>query len=113
LTGCRELRSACATIVRDQTQVDGQRATHLLDPRTRPPLTHRLASVAVIDTLAVRADGFDTALMVPGMGEGMAVASKPDLTALFIERTATRFTERATPRFETITAKRQQLRRTE
>ncbi len=44
--------------------------------------------------------------MVLGMDEGMALARKLDLAALFIERTAAGFTERATPRFEAIAAKR-------
>ena len=91
---------------RKYREVDGQRITHILDPRTGRPLTHRLASVTVIDTLAVRADAFDTALMVLGMDEGIALAIKLDLAALFIERTAEGFTERATPRFEAIAAKR-------
>ena len=55
-------------------EVDGQRVTHILDPRTGRPLAHRLASVTVIDALAVRADGFATALMVLGADEGMALA---------------------------------------
>jgi thiamine biosynthesis lipoprotein len=91
---------------RKYREVDGQRVSHILDPRTGRPLTHRLASVTVIDTLAVRADAFDTALMVLGMDEGIALAIKLDLAALFIERTAEGFTERATPRFEAIAAKR-------
>ena len=91
---------------RKYREVDGQRVTHILDPRTGRPLTHRLASVTVIDALAVRADAFDTALMVLGTDEGMALAKKLDLAALFIERTAEGFSERATPRFEEIAAKR-------
>jgi thiamine biosynthesis lipoprotein len=87
-------------------EVDGQRITHILDPRTGRPLSHRLASVTVIDPLAVRADAFDTALMVLGTDEGLALATKLNLAALFIERTNDGFTERATPRFEEITAKR-------
>ena len=59
---------------RKYREVDGQRVAHILDPRTGRPLTHRLASVTVIDALAVRADAFDTALMVLGTAEGMALA---------------------------------------
>ena len=44
--------------------------------------------------------------MVLGMDDGMALARKLDLAALFIERTAAGFTERATPRFEAIAATR-------
>lgn len=87
---------------RKYREVDGQRVAHILDPRTGRPLTHRLASVTVIDALAVRADAFDTALMVLGPDEGMALATRLNLAALFIERTANGFSERATPRFEEI-----------
>lgn len=91
---------------RKYREVDGQRVAHILDPRTGRPLTHRLASVTVIDALAVRADAFDTALMVLGPDEGMALATKLNLAALFIERTGEGFSERATPRFEEITSTR-------
>ena len=91
---------------RKYREVDGQRVTHILDPRTGRPLTHRLASVTVIDALAVRADAFDTALMVLGADEGMALAKKLDLAVLFIERTNEGFSERTTPRFEEIASKR-------
>jgi thiamine biosynthesis lipoprotein len=91
---------------RKYREVDGQRVAHILDPRTGRPLTHRLASVTVIDALAVRADAFDTALLVLGTSEGMALATKLNLAALFIERTEEGFVERTTPRFEEITGKR-------
>ena len=58
------------------------------------------------DELAVRADGLDTALMVLGGDEGMALAKKLDLAVLFIERTNEGFSERTTPRFEEITSRR-------
>ena len=44
--------------------------------------------------------------MVLGTDEGMALATKLNLAALFIERTGDGFSERATPRFEEITSKR-------
>jgi thiamine biosynthesis lipoprotein len=91
---------------RKYREVDGQRIAHILDPRTGRPLTHRLASVTVVDEFAVRADAFDTALMVLGPDEGMALARKLNLAALFIERTGDGFAERATPRFEELVAKR-------
>ena len=86
-------------------EVDGQRVTHIVDPRTGRPLLHRLASVTVVDELAVRADGLATALMVLGSEEGIVLAEKLDLAALFIERTDSGFAEHATPRFTEITSK--------
>lgn len=91
---------------RKYREVDGQRIAHILDPRTGRPLTHRLASVTVIDPLAVRADAFDTALMVLGPDDGMALATKLNLAALFLERTNEGFVERVTPRFKEITESR-------
>jgi FAD:protein FMN transferase len=87
---------------RKYREVDGRRVAHILDPRTGRPLTHRLASVTVIDALAVRADAFDTALFVLGANEGMALATRLNLAALFIERSGEGFSEHATPRFEEI-----------
>lgn len=72
---------------RKYREVDARRVTHILDPRTGRPVAHRLASVTVIDELAVRADGFDTALMVLSGDEGFALAKKLNVAALFIERT--------------------------
>jgi thiamine biosynthesis lipoprotein len=106
LVAISDLAITTAGDYRKYREVDGRRVAHILDPRTGRPLTHRLASVTVIDPLAVRADAFDTALMVLGTDEGMALATKLNLAALFIERTGGGFSERATPRFETITAKR-------
>jgi thiamine biosynthesis lipoprotein len=106
LVSISDLAITTAGDYRKDREVDGQRVAHILDPRTGRPLTQRLASVTVIDALAVRADAFDTALMVLGPDEGMALATRLDLAALFIERTGSGFSERATPRFETIAAKR-------
>lgn len=71
-----------------------------------PMLAHRLASVTVIDELAVRADGLATALMVLGGDEGIELAKKLNVAALFIERTDDGFSERATPRFEELVSRR-------
>ena len=106
LVSLSDLAITTAGDYRKYREVDGQRVAHILDPRTGRPLTHRLASVTVIDALAVRADAFDTALLVLGTNEGMALATKLNLAALFIERTNDGFVERTTPRFEEITAKR-------
>lgn len=87
---------------RNYYELDGQRVAHILDPRTGRPLSHRLASVTVIDERAVRADGLATALMVLGSEEGMALARTLDLAVLFIVRTDEGFAEITTPRFEAI-----------
>ncbi|NJD30801.1 MAG: FAD:protein FMN transferase [Gammaproteobacteria bacterium] len=78
-----------------------RRLSHTIDPRTGAPVTHRLASVCVVHPSTAYADAYATALMVLGPDEGMALATKLKLPALFIERTAdaSGFTERSTPEF--------------
>ena len=89
---------------RNYYEVDGSRVAHIIDPRTGRPIQHRLASVTVIDDLAVRADGMSTALMVLGPDEGFALAERLDLAVLFIVRNEQGgFTERPTPRFDAVT----------
>jgi thiamine biosynthesis lipoprotein len=91
---------------RNYHEVNGERVAHILDPRTGRPVRHRLASVTVIDELAVRADGLSTALMVLGPEEGYALAESLDLAALFIVRApdGAGFESRGTPQFETLAA---------
>lgn len=91
---------------RNYHEVEGVRVSHILDPRTGRPVRHRLASVTVIDELAVRADAMSTALMVLGPEEGFALAESMDLAALFIVRAAEGdgFESKGTPRFEALAA---------
>lgn len=89
---------------RDAHVVDGRRVSHTIDPRTGAPVSHRLASVTVVDPSAARADGLATALMVLGPTEGYELADRLGLAALFIEHSADgrSFHERATPQFDRL-----------
>jgi thiamine biosynthesis lipoprotein len=90
---------------RNYYEVEGRRIAHILDPRTGEPLTHRLASVTVVDDLAVRADALSTALMVLGPEAGFAFAIEHDLAAAFIVREeAGGFARQTTPRLEALIA---------
>jgi thiamine biosynthesis lipoprotein len=64
----------------------GERYCHAIDPRTARPIRHGLASVSVIAADAMRADALATALLVLGLDQGMALAERMDLAALFISR---------------------------
>lgn len=89
---------------RNYYEVNGDRVAHILDPRTGRPVRHRLASVTVIDDLAVRADGLATALMVLGPDEGAALVERLDLAALFLMRAPEGgFVERTSARFDALT----------
>lgn len=77
----------------------GERYSHLMDPRTGRPVTHRLASVSVIDPSTMRADALSTALMVLGQLAGPLLAKQEEVAALFMVRTSTGFREIASPAF--------------
>ena len=67
-------------------EVEGQRVSHLIDPRSMQPITHRLASVTVIAPRCSTADGWATALSVLGEKDGLTVANAQEVAALFVVR---------------------------
>ena len=90
---------------RNYREIDGKRVSHVLDPRTRRPIAHRLASVSVLHPSCMTADAWATALNVLGDKEGLAVATSQDLAALFIvRRPGGEFIEVPSPAFERLTA---------
>lgn len=86
---------------RNVLEVDGVLHTHLVDPRTGRPARHRGASVTVVHPSAMMADAWATALAVLGLDEGMPVANREGLAALFITRDDEHFVARASEAFET------------
>ncbi len=78
----------------------GVRYTHTLDPSTLRPVTHKLASVTVIDASAARADALATALMVMGGEKGIAWAKVHQVPAYFIIKQATGFVAQSTSGFD-------------
>jgi thiamine biosynthesis lipoprotein len=82
---------------RNFREVDGERLSHTIDPRSRRPVTHRLLSVSVVAERAARADALATALHVLGPSEGLALAEREGLAALLLlEGADGRISERAT-----------------
>lgn len=71
---------------RHWVRVDGRRVSHTMDPRRGAPLCGGLAAVTVIAGCCMDADAYATALMVAGEGEGLALAGRLGLDALFVSR---------------------------
>lgn len=69
-------------------QVGGREISHLLDPRTGSPAPHTLAAVSVIAGSCMEADAWATALFVPGLEDGLALAGARGLAARFLSRSA-------------------------
>ena len=81
---------------------DGKRFSHTIDARTGTPITHRLASVSVIDASAQRADGLSTLLMLLGPDQGYEFARQAGVAALFIRHTGQGFASRTSPAFDRL-----------
>lgn len=65
---------------------DGLYCCHSVDPRTGQPITNGVASVSVVHKYCMWADGWATALMVLGVGQGIVLAERHGIAALFVER---------------------------
>lgn len=71
---------------RNYYEEDGQRFTHIIDPRTGLPINHKLASVTVLHKECMTADGFATAMMVLGTEASLELAKKEHLAIMLIEK---------------------------
>lgn len=87
---------------RNYREVDGERFSHIMDPRTGRPIRHRLASVSVVHPRCAVADAWATALMVLGEEVGFEMALRQNLAVLFLVRDGEEFHERSTPAFEEL-----------
>jgi len=66
--------------------LEGQRVSHTIDPRSGKPVAHNLASVSVIHESCMIADALATALNVLGPKDGLTLAEDNSLAVLFILR---------------------------
>lgn len=89
---------------RNFREIDGERISHIMDPRTGRPVGHRLASVSVVHPRCAVADAWATALVVLGPEEGYETAAREDLAVLFLIREDDGFRELATPAFDRLDA---------
>ena len=83
----RDKSMATSGDYRNFHQVDGERYSHTIDPRTGRPVEHRVASVTVLASNCMKADALATALNVMGPEEGMAFARDRNLAVLMLIRT--------------------------
>ncbi|OWV31657.1 FAD:protein FMN transferase [Halomonas campaniensis] len=84
---------------RNYFEVDGQRFSHTIDPRTGRPVTHQLASVSVFHPSNAWADAWATALLVVGEQEAMQLAVQNNLKVLLLVRDGEQWRSIASPEF--------------
>ena len=65
---------------------DGQRYSHLIDPRSGYPIHHDVVSVTVVHGSAMMADAWATALTVLGSAEAMVLAEERGLAVYLLKR---------------------------
>jgi thiamine biosynthesis lipoprotein len=75
----------------------GQVYSHILDPKTGRPVTHRLLSATVLHDDPTWADAWSTALLCLGEEKGFQAAEAGGLRALFIYAENQALQERMTP----------------
>ena len=84
---------------RNYFEPDGLRYSHAIDPLSGRPVTHRLASVTVVDSSVMRADAWATALLVLGPEKGLRLADEQGIAAYLIIAAGDDFETRATQAF--------------
>lgn len=84
-----DLGMATSGDYRNFFEQDGVRYSHIIDPTTGRPITHRTTSVTVLADSAMMADAWATAMLALGQEEGLKIAEANDLAAFFISRDVT------------------------
>ncbi len=82
----QDLAVATSGDYRRYLQVGDARLTHNMDARRVAPVNNAVASVTVLARTCMHADAWATALLVAGPGEGLGLAQRMGLEALFLLR---------------------------
>ena len=82
----QDLAVATSGDYRRYLEVGDARLAHNMDARRAAPVNNAIASVTVLAGNCMHADAWATALLVAGPGEGLALAQRRGLEALFLLR---------------------------
>lgn len=106
--GISDLGMASSGDYRNYFQKNGQRFSHIVDPHTGRPVTHKTASATVLAENAMLADAWATALHTLGQEKGLALAEERGIAVQFAERMpdaeGPRFKTTASSKFKLLTA---------
>lgn len=95
---------------RNYREHEGKRYSHILDPTTGRPITHKTASATVIAENAMMADAWATAMLALGEERGLQIAEANDLAVYFITRdesgSETTFTTAQSAAFTALTKRK-------
>ena len=102
----QDLAVATSGDYRRYLQVGDKRLAHTMDARRCAPVNNAVASVSVLAPTCMQADAWATALLVAGPGEGLAMAQRMGLEALFLLRRPEGLVEMGLGRFGASTVQR-------
>ncbi|SLN43368.1 Thiamine biosynthesis lipoprotein ApbE precursor [Pseudoruegeria aquimaris] len=85
---------------RNYFEEDGIRYSHIIDPNTGRPITHKTASVTVLAENAMLADGWATAMLAMGQDRGLEAAEALGLAVYFITREGNDFVTASSRAFD-------------
>ncbi|WNN47420.1 FAD:protein FMN transferase ApbE [Siccibacter colletis] len=85
---------------RNYYELDGKRLSHVIDPATGRPITHKLVSATVIAPTALEADTWDTGFMVLGPEKAREVALAQGLAVYLISKEKDGFSVWMSPQFK-------------
>jgi thiamine biosynthesis lipoprotein len=85
---------------RNYFELNGQRYSHSIDPRTGYPVRHELVSVTVVHRSTALADAWATALSILGPEAALETARRELLAVYLISREEQGFAVQITPAIE-------------
>ena len=98
-----DLAVATSGDYRRYLEVGDARLAHTMDARRCVPVNNAVASVTVLARTCMQADAWATALLVAGPGEGLVMAQRMGLDALFLLRRSEGLVEMGLGRFGSST----------
>lgn len=81
----------------------GNRLSHIIDPKQLKPIQHNLASITVIADTSMTADGLSTGLFVLGPEKALEVAEREKLAIFMIIKNGQDYETRMSSEFEKLT----------
>ena len=80
----------------------GNRLSHIIDPKALRPVNHNLASITVLAPTSMTADGLSTGLFVLGEEKALEVAEREHLAVFLIIKRGSSFETKMSSEFEKI-----------
>ena len=81
---------------------NGKKFSHIINPNTGKPITHKTKSVTVISNNTTNADGWATALLAMGSEKGFKLAEEKSMSVLFIDEVNEKLTKIKTTEFKKL-----------